>query len=199
MITSPLSFVTPRQELARLTLLSPSNEDAIRRRSTLSHTRPTGLGEINGMPVLGPLGPPLTAEAESRGQSDKNDAADREKLAHSEIQETGEAKSVSNITNTTEMLTPQVNDKENEPPPDDIAMKDATNDQTPSPNPSEPPPVPPRPMPEEDRQRQLREEVELGAQQDVTEAINNVLFQSQCAIKPHSHHSDGEQLDQVKE
>jgi ubiquitin carboxyl-terminal hydrolase 25/28 len=31
---------------------------------------------------------------------------------------------------------------------------------------------------------QLKEEVEIGAQQDVTEVINNVLFQSQCAIQP---------------
>jgi ubiquitin carboxyl-terminal hydrolase 25/28 len=62
-----------------------------------------------------------------------------------------------------------------------------------------PPPVPPRPVPEFDREKQLQEEVEIGAQQDVTEVINNVLFQSQCAIKPLGIGSDGEQLDQIKE
>jgi ubiquitin carboxyl-terminal hydrolase 25/28 len=66
-------------------------------------------------------------------------------------------------------------------------------------HPSRPPPVPPRPVVEVDRQRQLLEEVEIGAQQDVTEVINNVLFQSQCAIKPRSVASDGEQVDQIKE
>jgi ubiquitin carboxyl-terminal hydrolase 25/28 len=61
------------------------------------------------------------------------------------------------------------------------------------------PPLPPRSSPEVDRQRQLIEEVEIGAQQDVTEVINNVLFQSQCAIKPRDVAKDGEQLDQIKE
>lgn len=65
--------------------------------------------------------------------------------------------------------------------------------------PNRPPPVPPRPTPEVDRQQQLKEEVEIGAQQDVTEVINNVLFQSQCAIKPRNIAEDGEQVDQIKE
>jgi ubiquitin carboxyl-terminal hydrolase 25/28 len=65
--------------------------------------------------------------------------------------------------------------------------------------PSHPPPIPPRPIPEADRQKQLIEEVEIGAQQDVTEVINNVLFQSQCAIRPLRIDSDGEQVDQIKE
>jgi len=62
-----------------------------------------------------------------------------------------------------------------------------------------PPPVPPRPVPEIDREKQLKEEVEYGAQQDVTEVINNVLFQSQCAIKGREIGEDGEQIDQIKE
>jgi ubiquitin carboxyl-terminal hydrolase 25/28 len=44
----------------------------------------------------------------------------------------------------------------------------------------------------------LIEEVEIGAQQDVTEVINNVLFQSQCAIRPLRIDSDGEQVDLIK-
>lgn len=54
--------------------------------------------------------------------------------------------------------------------------------------PSQPPPVPPRPTPQVDPRKQLIEEVEIGAQQDVTEVINNVLFQSQCAIRPSGLH-----------
>ena len=65
--------------------------------------------------------------------------------------------------------------------------------------PNRPPPVPPRPTPQADLQKQIIEEVELGAQQDVTEVINNVLFQTQCAIKPNNTDADGEQLDLVKE
>lgn len=65
--------------------------------------------------------------------------------------------------------------------------------------PSRPPPVPPRPTVLPNYQQRLRDEVELGAQQDVTEVINNVLFQTQCAVKPIRFDQDGEQLDVVTE
>ena len=57
MIASAKRSVTPEPELARLTLVSSSKEEHIRRQSMLSPTRPS-LGQINGSPVLGPLGPP---------------------------------------------------------------------------------------------------------------------------------------------
>lgn len=57
MISSSSASVTPEPELARLTLVSSSKEEHIRRNSLLSPTRPS-LGQINGSPVLGPLGPP---------------------------------------------------------------------------------------------------------------------------------------------
>ena len=57
MITSGKASVTPEPELARLTLVSSSKEEHIRRQSMLNSTRPS-LGEINGVPVLGPMGPP---------------------------------------------------------------------------------------------------------------------------------------------
>lgn len=57
MIASPKASVTPEPELARLTLVSSSKEEHIRRQSMLSPTRPS-LGQINGSPVFGPLGPP---------------------------------------------------------------------------------------------------------------------------------------------
>ena len=57
MITSSQTSVTPEPELARLTLVSSSKEEHIRRQSMLSPTRPS-LGQINGNPVFGPPGPP---------------------------------------------------------------------------------------------------------------------------------------------
>lgn len=60
--------------------------------------------------------------------------------------------------------------------------------------PSRPPPFPPRPQPEEDKMI----DVEIGAQQDVTEVIANVLFQLQCAIEAESFDESGEQIDQIK-
>lgn len=57
MIASSKTSVTPEPELARLTLVSSSKEEHIRRQSMLSPSRPS-LGQINGSPVFGPLGPP---------------------------------------------------------------------------------------------------------------------------------------------
>ena len=77
-----------------------------------------------------------------------------------------------------------------------------TNDSLPTPPPEvcptrAPPPVPPRPI-VDDQKKAIQEEVELGAQQDVTEVIANVLFQLQCAIKAQSLDESGEQIDLVK-
>ena len=64
--------------------------------------------------------------------------------------------------------------------------------------PNRPPPVPPRdkkPVNKEEIQREL----EFGAQQDVTEAISNVLFQLSCAIEGEGVDSEGEQVDTIKQ
>lgn len=64
------------------------------------------------------------------------------------------------------------------------------------PPPNRPPPVPPRP--ENDPKEMIQEQLEIGAQQDVTEVIGNVLFQLQCAIKPERIDAKGEQIDIMK-
>ncbi|KAL4938145.1 hypothetical protein BDV06DRAFT_61519 [Aspergillus oleicola] len=207
MISSPNEFVTPGQELARLTLISPSNEAAIRRRSTISAGQFGGLGELNGMPVLGPLGPPHKfPENEVPGSAQ----TEPEKIKQAS-DEDSEATLISDGAKN-EVPATQSDDKENEPPQDDTVMVDAPTESALKAEssgtqpaaaqegpPNKPPPVPPRPTPQVDPQRQLMEEVEIGAQQDVTEVINNVLFQSQCAIRPLGIAPDGEQIDQVKD
>ncbi|KAF6241209.1 hypothetical protein HO173_001003 [Letharia columbiana] len=64
MIASSKASVTPEPELARLTLVSSSKEEHIRRQSMLSPTRPS-LGQINGSPVFGPLGPPSLSQKDT--------------------------------------------------------------------------------------------------------------------------------------
>ncbi|KAJ5570525.1 Peptidase C19 ubiquitin carboxyl-terminal hydrolase 2 [Penicillium hispanicum] len=192
MIASPSPSVTPEQELARLTLISPGNEAAIRRRSSATAVQSRGLGNIDGAPILGPLGPPqliaddqaMTSDEQAEGAPKAPDDSDAESETTLFLEGNGANKlptSADPNSEEYETVTPLV-----KPEP-----------------PNRPPPVPPRPEPnsnqENDRYKQLIEELEMGAQQDVTEVINNVLFQSQCAIKPRSIASDGEQVDQIKD
>lgn len=185
---SSQSCVNPGQELARLTLIGPTNEAAIRRRSIMSPGAPRGLGEIDGAPVLGPQAPPASVVEDRSEQpeeygSDTADFGDEDDYRMSGV-------SGSNDTSThTQPASLSLPDDEGY-----VTFTPPSHDP-----PNFPPPVPPRPTQEEDRRKQLLEEVEIGAQQDVTEVINNVLFQSQCAIKPRGVDDDGEQLDQIKE
>ncbi|KAJ5086845.1 hypothetical protein NUU61_008152 [Penicillium alfredii] len=207
MITSPQSAVTPGQELARLTLISPENETAIRRRSTISAGRSQSLGDIGGAPILGPLGPPQPILEDQPTQSLAADIGDSGPGKDPMASDVDSEATLVSEGNRNDNSAP-TESKENIPPPEDAAESESkpdpkinTNDSIPPrPElPSRPPPVPPRPSTKIDRQKQLIEEVEIGAQQDVTEVINNVLFQSQCAIKPRGFSQDGEQLDQIKD
>lgn len=204
MITTPRASVRPEQELARLTLISSTNEAEIRRRSTISGVRPALLGEIDGVPVSGPLGQPQTAEANPA------DTTTNEKIGSTEETQVKDSV-VSDIDSEATLVSEPIHVKEDkagniqqtvEVPlhsgDDQVAPNDTSHHIETVEPPSRPPPVPPRPT-EVQRNKQLIEEVELGAQQDVTEVINNVLFQSECAIKPRALESDGEQVDIVKE
>jgi len=67
MIRSPYKYVAPEQELTRLTLMTSTAAENIRRRSTIGGSRP--LGTVNGLPLLGPSGPTLDEnKAESNDQ-----------------------------------------------------------------------------------------------------------------------------------
>ncbi|KAJ5972050.1 uncharacterized protein N7479_001968 [Penicillium vulpinum] len=207
MITSSQISVTPAQELARLTLISPSNEAAIRRRSTITASRPDIIGDIDGAPILGPLGPPqplLGGRMEPVSSSNQVEPVPIQTLTGSDDGSDATLVSDDSMNDAPGLF---VEDKENNPPDlDQLSdQAEAGSDQEMNLDPDDsvstnlPPPIPPRNIPQVDREKQLKEEVEIGAQQDVTEVINNVLFQSQCAIKPRGIGNDGEQLDQIKD
>lgn len=260
MITAPKAQVSPEQELARLTLISSTNEESFRRKSVLSAHRPS-LGEINGRPVIGPLLPPrplpnqgnagmsdkVTLEStdankavdtiESKGVTTEIETVDRDDSSEDTLVE-GPAASETDTVMTDaagedakEQQQLVLEDKENLPPnkaspvqapsPENVftPLEDTspsrTNEQlrplspikesqdqgetemepTAGP-PNRPPPFPPRPRP--DDQKVIQEEINYGAQQDVTEVIANVLFQLQCAITADSVDESGEQLDRIK-
>lgn len=239
MISASNAQVTPEQELARLTLMSSTTEEHIRRQSILSGHRPS-LGEINGRPVFGPL-PPHAVEHDA-------EMTDTAKPETNHKEETGNDNDADNSSDATLVEAPAAEDddlimldqqqqlfedKENLPPNKTVSVRSntpethlqplgesspsRTNEQqklpdtgkdaaqnleetalTPNaPPPSRPPPFPPRPKPEEHIITTL-DEVEIGAQQDVTEVIANVLFQLQCAVKAEFLDESGEQIDQIK-
>lgn len=250
MITAPRAQVTPEQELARLTLISSTNEEQIRRRSTVRGQRPS-LGEIDGRPVLGPaLPPPLsipttqgdTAVSESPGtevvgspkQESRADDSSEDTLIDTSIPNLERRDSLMSGLEDGDIQQQQsiLEDKENLPPSKQVLAQGTSNETaldmlspaSPSrinqmarplspvhedessveasektvsvPPPNRPPPVPPRP--DRDPKESIQEQLEIGAQQDVTEVIGNVLFQLQCAIKPEDIDAKGEQIDQVK-
>lgn len=64
----------------------------------------------------------------------------------------------------------------------------------------EPPALPPRSRtPVEERRKRQIDSALFGRQQDVTECIENVLFQIESAVKPTGVDTDGEQRDIIKE
>ena len=246
MITANRAHVTPEQELARLTLISSTTEEHIRRQSILSGHRPS-LGEIGGRPVLGPLLPSGNMSAESDydmgslkpEENDKQDAP-----AAPDIDGSSDVTLVESVTNEDPDLImldteddkqqhPILEDKENLAPSKSLVAMPLMAENSSQPlietfpsrsngiqmllnpleedkhsqdgaavpinaqPPNRPPPFPPRPKPEEPK-NSILEEVEIGAQQDVTEVIQNVLFQLQCAIEAEAVDETGEQLDLIK-
>ncbi|EFQ97440.1 ubiquitin carboxyl-terminal hydrolase 2 [Nannizzia gypsea CBS 118893] len=197
MITSPDAFVTPTQELARLTLLSSTSEAAFRRKSLSTH-KASELGEINGMPVMGPVGPPAPIPEEQSTPSDgspgKEDSA-KEDTDIAALTGTSSELESSNTSDQTVIPTVETKEVTSSSSENGISPENPVSEAIAAP--SRPPPVPPRPAPRVDNEQLIREEVELGAQQDVTEVINNVLFQAQCAIKPTKIDADGNQIDLI--
>lgn len=238
MITADRAHVTPEQELARLTLISSTTEEHIRRQSILSGHRPS-LGEISGRPVLGPLPPSAGILTESEhetgvsnpGANDDTDAdgCSDDTLVEGPTNEESDLIMLDTMDNEQQPLI--LEDKENLPPSKASVDRSNTvenpilplgeasasrNNEQPihlSPQeeepqslddkikaqpPNRPPPFPPRPPKPEESKHSILEEVEIGAQQDVTEVIQNVLFQLQCAIQAESIDETGEQLDLIK-
>jgi ubiquitin carboxyl-terminal hydrolase 25 len=253
MINTTATSVTPDQEVALLTLVGSDKAETVRRQSMRLGAAPAmgrSLGEINGMPLLGPLGPPPPAppppvpeDADTNGipSREMNDKRPSGSSTFTPVDgdNSSEATLVSHPGNDDFMIIDTetqdkqlrvLDDKENLPPskdetdaPGHPALEGILTDTSPSklneqPSsqkketgreseailespvngpPIRPPPVPPRPVSHE-KKADISKEIQIGAQQDVGEVINNVLFQFQCAIKADNFDENGEQIDRVK-
>ncbi|KAI9651675.1 MAG: ubiquitin-specific protease ubp2 [Trizodia sp. TS-e1964] len=252
LITTNKSSITPDHELARLTLISSTNEEHYRRMSLTSPPWRGSLGEMNFSPVYGPAGPPRLGLTQPESTEPDLALPDLMMIDPDEyLENTEQAVPQDNESDSTlvdenlpftDNNNPFLNqpdggvafneDKENCPPENrkfskrgaadllsilsqarlnaqnstvrqsveaelmDTEISDGAPPSPPSSPPDRPPPIPPRPI---ITKKKVQEELELGAQQDVTEVIANVLFQIECAIKPLAIDPTGEQVDLIKE
>ena len=220
MITAPTSEVTPDRDLARLTILKPSEDvgspEAVEFEAISRSGESTGLGTVNGFPLQGPVYiPSLNGQKEPRSiaddagkkeQSLSDDAASDVTLrgdasSGSDQEELGCSRRLEPVSSTDNQVQATSASEIGKPidiaNPSEIHNRNQVDRASP---PSRPPPMPPRPTAQQVTNTLNFGQVENIAQQrDVTEVIGNVLYQLECAIVPQRTLPDGEQWDLVKE
>ena len=159
LITSPKSSFKPSPDVARLTLLSSSKAEIARRQSLIAAERPSldsGLGQINGISVQGPTGPPdskAVFENDSVVQNasdhtgkgevvEPNDATDRRSDTSSETLVDGQVDSADSMNVDAQAVGKQdspADDKENLPPLISVMQERRTEDVATRPLPESPP------------------------------------------------------------
>lgn len=197
MITSTSTSVAPAVEVARLTLISSSNEAAIRRKSVskdfvppTSNDLPLGLLDDSDSGAEDAKKKPPTLENEVNHSEDKQNEA-KPQEGDNNAGANKDSIRVSTIETSESLKT----NGEEAPLEPEQRKTEPTPPAVPNP-PSQPPPSVP---PKYNIEPTIQDEVEFGAQQDVTEVINNVLFQMQCAMRPSDIDADGEQHDIITE
>ena len=173
MITAPTHNIRPDRTLAALALTRGEGTDNMRIEEGTAHT---GLGDIGGLPISGPMLPTTKVDS-AVSDSDDNRITGGEDNGHND-----DAKS---DTSTTPMdLTVSSNN---------VDGAAATMPKAPS----RAPPVPPRPKASADQGFKKVEEV--ARQQDAAEILNNVFDLLSCAFQGKSTLEDGEQRDLIKD
>lgn len=192
MITSTSTSVAPAVEVARLTLISSSNEAAIRRKS---NSGDIGLPSGDVLPIgLLDDSDPDTEDAKRKRATSGNDSKPPENREKESKTQKKDNNTNNKDTTAETSKAPEINDNESISKPEQ-PKAEATPAKAPEPPSRPPPPAPP----DYSLEPTIQDQVEFGAQQDVTEVINNVLFQMQCAMAPSSIDVDGEQHDIITE
>jgi len=172
MITAPSHNIRPERTLAALALTRGEGTSSVLVEDNNAHS---GLGDIGGLPVSGPMPPPTKADSALGDEDDTQ-------VAKKEIRDKDDdAKS---DTSTTPMDLTASNDMDGA----NTAIPEA---------PSRPPPVPPRPKASADQG--FRKVEEVARQQDAAEILNNVFDLLSCAFQGTSILEDGEQGDLIKD
>lgn len=207
MIVAPGSSVRPEVKLACLALKTLRAGDDNETGPPAEH-RGDGLGAIGGLPVSGPMPPPsFQANLSSTDTLSEGTLVGDATPLTREPSEVANARPGVDLNQGIGADSPTIGAAAVNPfvgpptPPDSdddaksISSTKAQTDMSQPPN--RPPPIPPRPKPEE-QGNTVPAEIEFAAkQQDVSEVINNIIFQLECAIRPEKL-VDGEQWDLLK-
>ena len=220
MITAPTPEVTPDKDLARLTILKPSEDtepaESVNTEAKRTTNNREGLGTVNGFLLHGPIyNPPIREQNEAKASAEDIDFTERSLSddAASDVTLLNDASSGSDEEDLERVRQPEgvafaSNEARKAPAsesgePMEITNSSEANDTSlpkhTSP-PSRPPPVPPRlKSPNSSNALTFGQVENIAQQRDVTEVIGNVLYQLECAIVPQRFQADGEQWDLVKE
>ncbi|PSN62552.1 ubiquitin C-terminal hydrolase-like protein [Corynespora cassiicola Philippines] len=180
MITASTDAVRPERDLAALAL---TKESTVGRKPVENNAGHSGLGELEGQPILGPSLPPKAGEFKTDSPADSvmgdGDAAHSNAAAADDDAKSNTSMTAMDLSNSVDELNP-VADSRPEPP-------------------SRPPPVPPRPQTQAQTEPSLKD-IEFSAeQQDAAEIMNNIFDLLSCAFKGDDVMEDGEQLDLIKQ
>ncbi|KAF2657809.1 cysteine proteinase [Lophiostoma macrostomum CBS 122681] len=178
MITASTHSVRPEAKLAALALSKTTL--AVADTTARNATEGPRLGDIEGIPVAGPMPPP---EAASVTKENEFSAASLDTLVDTVMGDDAEAKDETSST-VAEIDVDEVRPMETE------SLSNGIDTSVPEP-PSRPPPIPPRPL-------DIKKIEGLAEQQDAAEILNNVFDLFSCAITADKKMEDGEQWDLVK-
>ena len=188
MIQAPSPSVRPEVKLAFLALVKDAQGE-----SPMKASPSKGLGEIGGIPIMGPMpNPSDTDQLEAKfGDASTTDWGATEGPPATNGSDTQVADKPDQDNSDSRMDS--ANPFKDNPEVAVIDVGDLYKDP-----PSRPPPVPPRPKAAP--QESVSTTVEYAArQQDAAEIMMNIFDLFGCAIKPTSTMEDGEQIDMIKE
>lgn len=182
MIQAPSPSVRPEVKLAFLALVKDAQGDPPTKAGPSE-----GLGEIGGIPIMGPMPNPSDADQLETKFGDASwGATAGTPAANGSDTQVADKPDQDDSDGQRDSANPFKDSSE-------VAVIDLYKDP-----PSRPPPVPPRPKAAS--QDSVSTTVEYAArQQDAAEIMMNIFDLFGCAIKPTSTMEDGEQIDMIKE
>lgn len=170
MITAPTDTVQPAIDLAALALCKTDTPQTAPQSPKLGAQNGSGLGSLEGLPVVGPLLPPAQID-------DASSTTARDSIMDDARSDT-----------SMQAMDLQDHNEDAEAAPADLLLQ-----------PTRPPPIPPRPAPQANQGKSKLGNIEESArQQDAAEVLSNIFDLFSCAIRGDSMLREDEQQDTIK-